>query len=389
LFFLTKNHEYHKEKFNQRPFFKLLFNLIYDIKRREYNFQDNEINDFFNVFIKLFNKLQPLKYPGFSFSWLELISNSNFMSTILANFTLEYHYLILDLMRFFKRLINETTIEKEFFKTFYKGTLRVLLVLLHDFPEFLSKFAYSFCEEIPDQFIQLRNIILASFPKTMRPPDPFYVNNLDQIEELKQFPIIYTSCFESKFFELNLHNDFNNYLQYKNEVTFRQIWSKFFFNSSSTVINVSVVNSFIVIIPWMIYSKSKPNLTQVEELKNESHVLLAKLLKQENLEMREVILNAIFNQISYPNIITNYFIEFILSMFVDFDSESIHEQITRVFAERLIIEKPHPWGLIYTFIELIRNSKYNFKKKSNDNVFEAIFSKVFKTIVTNNQDLAN
>lgn len=61
----------------------------------------------------------------------------------------------------------------------------------------------------------------------------------------------------------------------------------------------------------------------------------------------------------------------------------------RVFAERLIIEKPHPWGLIYTFIELIRNLKYNFKKKSNDQIFEAIFSKVFKTIVTNSQDLAN
>ena len=94
LIVLTKNHEYHKEKFNQRPFFKLLFNLIYDIKRREYNFQDNEINDFFNVFIKLFNKLQPLKYPGFSFSWLELISNSNFMSTILANVSSLNHFFI-------------------------------------------------------------------------------------------------------------------------------------------------------------------------------------------------------------------------------------------------------------------------------------------------------
>lgn len=91
---------------------------------------------------------------------------------------MEYHYLILDLMRFFRKLITENMIEKEFFKTFYKGTLRVLLVLLHDFPEFLSKFAYSFCQDIPEQFIQLRNIILASFPKTMRPPDPFYVNNV-------------------------------------------------------------------------------------------------------------------------------------------------------------------------------------------------------------------
>ena len=109
-------------------------------------------------------------------------------------------------MRFFKKLINEATIEREFFKTFYKGTLRVLLVLLHDFPEFLSKYAYSFCEEIPDQFIQLRNIILASFPKTMRPPDPFYVNNVKKLLKFLKFFFIFfyfLSIFH-KFFKILL-----------------------------------------------------------------------------------------------------------------------------------------------------------------------------------------
>ncbi len=28
--------------------------------------------------------------------------------------------------------------------------------------------------------------------------------------------------------------------------------------------------------------------------------------------------------------------------------------------ERLIVNRPHPWGLLITFIELIKNTRYNF-----------------------------
>ena len=34
--------------------------------------------------------------------------------------------------------------------------------------------------------------------------------------------------------------------------------------------------------------------------------------------------------------------------------------ITRVLLERLIVNRPHPWGLLITFIELIKNPRYNF-----------------------------
>ena len=54
----------------------------------------------------------------------------------------------------------------------YKGTLRVLLVLLHDFPEFLCDYHFTFCDVIPSSCIQMRNIILSSFPRNMRLPDP-------------------------------------------------------------------------------------------------------------------------------------------------------------------------------------------------------------------------
>lgn len=58
----------------------------------------------------------------------------------------------------------------------YQGMLRTLLVLLHDFPEFLSDYHLSFCDVIPPSCIQLRNLVLAAFPRSMRLPDPFTPN---------------------------------------------------------------------------------------------------------------------------------------------------------------------------------------------------------------------
>jgi CCR4-NOT transcription complex subunit 1 len=45
--------------------------------------------------------------------------------------------------------------------------------------------------------------------------------------------------------------------------------------------------------------------------------------------MRDVILNSIVNQIRYPNLITHYFIHFILLLFHEMDNETIQEHITR------------------------------------------------------------
>lgn len=66
--------------------------------------------------------------------------------------------------------------ESQFWFFWFQGTLRVLLVLLHDFPEFLCDYHYGFCDVIPPNCIQLRNLILSAFPRNMRLPDPFTPN---------------------------------------------------------------------------------------------------------------------------------------------------------------------------------------------------------------------
>ena len=57
-----------------------------------------------------------------------------------------------------------------------QGTLRVLLVLLHDFPEFLCELHFDVCNAIPPSCIQMRNLVLSAFPRNMRLPDPFTPN---------------------------------------------------------------------------------------------------------------------------------------------------------------------------------------------------------------------
>ena len=49
-----------------------------------------------------------------------------------------------------------------------------------------------------------------------------------------------------------------------------------------------------------------------------------------------------------------------LFLFAESSIEIVKEQITRVLLERLIVNRPHPWGLLITFIELIKNPRYQF-----------------------------
>jgi len=70
-----------------------------------------------------------------------------------------------------------------------QGTLRVLLVLLHDFPEFLCEYHFQLCNVIPPSCIQMRNLILSAFPRNMRLPDPFTPNlKVDLLPEINQSP---------------------------------------------------------------------------------------------------------------------------------------------------------------------------------------------------------
>lgn len=82
-------------------------------------------------------------------------------------------------------------------RVLYRGVLRLLLVLLHDFPEFLCEYHFSLCDVIPATCIQLRNLILSAFPKNMRLPDPFTPNLKVRNDAVAPFMCLHSRWFPS------------------------------------------------------------------------------------------------------------------------------------------------------------------------------------------------
>ena len=95
-------------------------------------------------------------------------------------------------------------------------------------------------------------------------------------------------------------------------------------------------------------------------------------------EDRYAFLNAIVNHLRYPNAHTHFFSCVCLGLFKECE-EVVKEQMTRVLLERLIVNRPHPWGLLVTFIELIKNPRYGFWNHSFTKVTPEI-QKVFESV---------
>jgi len=93
------------------------------------------------------------------------------------------------------------------FQAFYHATLRVFNVVMIDYPEFLSEFHFNFVNNLPEQCIQLKNLILFAHPKNIQQPDPFLKHlKIDKLIEIKQNPRI-LSNYENFLAFMNLKDD--------------------------------------------------------------------------------------------------------------------------------------------------------------------------------------
>ncbi|CAJ0847288.1 16872_t:CDS:10 [Entrophospora sp. SA101] len=340
---LAQAHEQHSQQFNQKPFFRLFSNLLNDLNSYEQQFQ----SIYFQILIALsntFHTLQPSFFPGFTFAWFSLISHRLFMP---------------------KLLLAENQKMKDTTCLLYKGTLRILLVLLHDFPEFISGYHLSFCDVIPSTCIQLRNLILSAFPRTMRLPDPFTPNlKVDLLPEISQPPII-LSDYTSALITHCLKDDVDEYLKLHSPINFlTKLHDKLLLGTSQqdtalivSKYNIPLLNALVLYVGIKdVYDNFQGTLITTSL----SMDIYKQLVVDLDPEGRYYFLSAIANQLRYPNSHTHYFSCVLLYIFAEGKQEGIKEQVTRVLLERLIVNRPHPWGLLITFIELIKNPLYNF-----------------------------
>ncbi|KAL0547689.1 hypothetical protein IC582_012113 [Cucumis melo] len=381
--FIQKDAEEKKGSFNPRPYFRLFINWLPDLGSLE-PIVDGANFQILTAFANAFHALHPLKIPAFSYAWLELVSHRSFMPKMLTgNSQKGWPYiqrLLVDMFQFMEPFLRNAELGPPV-HFLYKGTLRVLLVLLHDFPEFLCDYHFTFCDVIPPSCIQMRNIILSAFPRNMRLPDPSTPNlKIDLLAEINQSPRILSEV-DGALKSKQMKADVDEYLKT------RQQGSSFLADlkqklllppseaaSAGTRYNVPLINSLVLYVGMQAiqqlqarspHAQSSANtVTLAVFLVGAALDIFQTLIVELDTEGRYLFLNAVANQLRYPNTHTHYFSFVLLYLFAESTQEIIQEQITRVLLERLIVNRPHPWGLLITFIELIKNPRYNFWNRS-------------------------
>jgi CCR4-NOT transcription complex subunit 1 len=318
--------------------------------------------------------LVPPHVQGFAFAWLQLISHRSFMPHLLLVKGQKgwpyMHRLLISLLVFLQPFLKTGELN-EAIRKLYKGMLRVLLVLLHDFPEFLSEYHVSFCDAIPSTCVQLRNLILSAFPRTMRLPDPFRNLNVDNLPEMNQPPKVLADYANALG---NMKKRLDNYLMTKQPAEFPALIPQVL-NTGGTY-NVTLIS----VLTLYVGSKDVEFQGRVHQAATPAMEIFKVLVRVLDPEGCHHVLNAIANQLRYPNSHTRYFMRLILTLFVEADSEYLQEQITRVLLERLIVHRPHPWGLLVTFMELIKNPRFAFWQRSFTKCAPEI-EKVFESVV--------
>ena len=70
------------------------------------------------------------------------------------------------------------------------------------------------------------------------------------------------------------------------------------------------------------------------------------------------------NELRYPNMATHYFSQALLEIFgndmSDPEENEVRQVLVRILLERLVGYWPHPWGLMITVMELVKNDRYQF-----------------------------
>ncbi|KAG7756020.1 hypothetical protein KL947_004069 [Ogataea haglerorum] len=391
LLVFAHDHEANKANFNERPYFRFFSTLLCNwatLTHENYaSVADNEPDikklnkfnvKFYHILCDFFLALQPDAFPGFTFAWVCLISHRMFLPIILeleedseTNHA-KFASLLVSLLRFESTYVRDKQLP-EAISVVYKGTLRVFLVLLHDFPQFLVESANVLVSAMSPSFVQLRNVVLSAAPPKMDIPDPFQPGlKVDRLPDIAVSPPILSPP-GLILQERNLKKLVDSYMRMPSAATLKQIVTALELPEAvdeagigfkQTKYNVKLINALTLYV----------GICAVEERTNSGvafnsksvHVgILSSLIQEGPVELQYLLLQGIVNNLRYPNAHTHWFSCVVLHFFGSTSlwgtkKTDVQQLITRVLLERIVCNKPHPWGLLITFTELLKNSEYAF-----------------------------
>lgn len=410
---LIEHHEKLSDKFNEQPYFRFFSSLFYEFNAAEAKYTEL-VRELFLLVADMLKPLQPFAVPGFSFAWMSLISHRYYLPKLLEIPNKKGWSHIIDFLCELLDFEGTYAQGKDFPKAItvmYQGTSRIFLALLTDCPQLFIEYHYVLCKHIPSSFVQIRNLVLSAFPEKMVLPDPLTQGlKVDRLPEIKEIPIFAVDPTDDMQ-RLGLKKLVDLYIKSASPAVLKGIASGFKLPSPKAdsglgfdivTQDATAFNTFVFYIGIKAVSGEKEKTNASSSANSDEEplaqfnrdspylALLSNLLLKLDVEGRYFLCEAMANQLRYPNRHTHFFSCVILSLFGNYGTGvlgsskvDIRHIITRVLLERIICNRPHPWGLMITFTELLKNSNYKifdlpFTKSTPE--IERMFSSLYEHI---------
>ncbi|KAF9875986.1 ccr4-not transcription complex subunit [Colletotrichum karsti] len=373
---LVLNHHHVKraEHFNQRVFHRLLSVLLYETNTTAEELPEAERSELFLKFAARLADLGPRYLPGFVFGWLSLLQHRVFLPNIMkehsgwAAFT-KLMQLLLEHIGEQIKAIEPSNVAREI----YRATLKLLVILQHDYVEYMITHAHQLTASVSPLCKQLLNAILMAAPPQTETSDPLFPGlQIDRLEEIRKLAGSVDDS-ASQLREWGLLEVLDHaLLNGPSEDTLAHI-ARAIVESQRTDTgfgyvpinaNLRVIEAVTLHVGNYAVEQAAQKNTEPFNPASSDFATLSMLLHELPAEARYYLIMSITNQLRFPNAHTSYFSRVLLEVFGqdinDPEETDIRQQITRVLLERLIGFWPQPFGLVVTVVELLKNEKYMF-----------------------------
>lgn len=321
-------------------------------------------------FAKTLGSVAPQFVPMFTFAWLDLLAARHFMPLVLGlkgqRGWRAFAKLLLEGLTFVSAAIEQVSPDvlqmPESVKLLLTGTERILSIIHSDFPEFFVLYADQLIVSLTAPCaVRIKNLILAACPKNVRFVDPFTTAvKLDNLPDGRVAPrVVVADQLAGNVTQLVLKYATNSSRDRSILVELRALAGDAAASSFCPLLFFVGVK-----LPGLVKQQLNGGGGVVPPVTLSLDILMDLAL---NLETgpRRAFLSALVDMLRYPSSQTSVFSIALLFIFAESgpSAAALKEDITKTLVSRLIVERPHPWGLLATFSELVKNPRFAFWKQ--------------------------
>jgi CCR4-NOT transcription complex subunit 1 len=386
---LIERHMEMGENFDQKPWARIFTSLLSELGKLGEQYSPLR-RGCLRVLAKVLGTIQPVYAPRFAFGWMSIVAHRSFMPQLLfadvEDSWSDYHKCLMWLLRFAEPFLQQAEMTHSS-RSMYRGICRIFCVLMHDFPEFLEEYYHSFTTAIPPNCVQLRNIALSAFPIRDGPlPDP--QRGLEELlPEMSRYPAVredFAEALEAGGIRAAIDQHVLSGVpevekivaELRNRIAVKTLsadgpvitWNRTLLHAAVYYMGTNCIARIGETTGSIEFDHKQREVRILAELalsfdaEGMSTMTAGSILA--DVSGQYYFLSVVADQLRYPSAHTYFYISFMLYLFAATSRmeqpNSIPDRIGRVLLERIIVQRPHPFGLLVCFVELLEDQKYGF-----------------------------